>query len=109
MEEKRIYKIFYMGLPMRGWIGKDGKWVLQGCFAHFVKYLKVSEQGWMIIIYECSYIRVLFKFLRGDFAVKEDVREIPQPKFKFVLKLNLDYQFQTAFISIIFLLHTLLN
>lgn len=57
-----------MGLPMRGWIGEDGKWVLEGFFSRFFRLLKVSEEGWMVIVYDCSYFIVLFKFLRGDYT-----------------------------------------
>ncbi|RHX90252.1 hypothetical protein DLM76_20530 [Leptospira yasudae] len=98
-----------MGLPMRGWIGDDGIWVLDGFFAKYLEYLKVSQEGWMIIIYECSYFRVLFRFLRGDYVVKKEVEKAVESENKFLFLFNFDFQLQTELISILFLIHTFLN
>ncbi|PJZ51522.1 hypothetical protein CH380_19745 [Leptospira adleri] len=65
--DKEIKKLFYMGFPMYGW-QENGEWFVTGFFRYIPILFPVSEEGWLFIEYKCCYLRVLYKFLRGDFV-----------------------------------------
>ncbi|TGM04887.1 hypothetical protein EHQ76_07355 [Leptospira barantonii] len=64
------YKFIYLGLPLRGMF-LNGQFYALGCFAKLSKKLKVHPDGYGLIFYRCSYIRVLILFLIGHFKIKE--------------------------------------
>ncbi|TGN04319.1 hypothetical protein [Leptospira mayottensis] len=66
IEEGVIYNLFYMGLPVKGYY-LSGNWFLMGFTARVIKSLKIHPAGYFLIIYQCSYFKVLFRFLLGEY------------------------------------------
>ncbi|EKT85971.1 hypothetical protein LSS_15186 [Leptospira santarosai serovar Shermani str. LT 821] len=66
-QQQETFKLFYMRFPFYGWFENDELFI-DGFWSFIPGLFPVSPYGWNFIQYEGSYLRVLFKFLRGDFA-----------------------------------------
>ncbi|EMO66445.1 hypothetical protein LEP1GSC132_2488 [Leptospira kirschneri str. 200803703] len=66
IEEGIIYNLFYMGFPVKGYY-LSGNWFLMGFTARVIKSLKIHPAGYFLIIYQCSYFKILFRFLLGEY------------------------------------------
>ncbi|UOG50850.1 hypothetical protein [Leptospira noguchii] len=66
IEEGVIYNLFYMGFPVKGYYF-SGNWFLMGFIARIIKSLKIHPSGYFLIIYQCSYFKILIRFLLGEY------------------------------------------